>query len=56
MRQALGWGLLLALAYPASSAWQALRGRRAYRDNAFEVAARAYETDTSRATRARDKS
>lgn len=43
VRQALGWGPLLALAYPASSAWQALRGRRAYRDNAFEVAARAAE-------------
>jgi hypothetical protein len=43
VRQALGWGPLLALAYPASSLWQALRGRRAYHDNAFEVAARAAE-------------
>jgi hypothetical protein len=43
VRQALGWGPLLAVAYPVSSLWQALRGRRAYHDNAFEVAARAVE-------------
>lgn len=44
VRQARAWGPLLALAYPASSIWQVLRGQHAYRDNAFEVAARAAET------------
>lgn len=37
------WGPLFFLAYPASSAWQALCGRRAYFDNHFEVQARADE-------------
>ncbi|MEO8486828.1 MAG: signal peptide prediction [Betaproteobacteria bacterium] len=30
------WGPLFVPAYALSSAWQWLRGRRAYRDNAFE--------------------
>lgn len=34
------WGPVFLLAYPASSLWQWLRGRDAYRDNAFEVQAR----------------
>ena len=34
------WGLLFFLAYPASSLWQLLRGRRPYWDNGFEVQAR----------------
>ena len=34
------WGPLFFLAYGASSLWQLLRGRRPYRDNAFEVQAR----------------
>ena len=41
VRQYEQWGPLFFLAYPASSAWQWLRGRRAYRDNWFEVQARA---------------
>lgn len=35
------WGPLFFLAYGASSLWQLLRGRSAYRDNHFEVQARA---------------
>lgn len=34
------WGPLLAVAYPLASLAMLLRGRRAYRDNPFEVAAR----------------
>lgn len=34
------WGPLFLLAYPLASAWQWLRGRRAYWDNPFEVQAR----------------
>ena len=41
VRQYEQWGPLFFLAYPAASAWQWLRGRRAYRDNWFEVQARA---------------
>ena len=40
VRQYERWGPLFLLAYPAESAWQWLRGRRAYVDNRFEVAAR----------------
>lgn len=40
VRQYERWGPLFLLAYPAESAWQWLRGRRAYLDNRFEVAAR----------------
>lgn len=41
VRQYEQWGILFLLAYPASSLWQLLRGRRAYADNWFEVQARA---------------
>ena len=41
VRQYERWGPLFFLAYPAASLWQWLRGRRAYRDNWFEVQARA---------------
>jgi hypothetical protein len=34
------WGLFFFVAYPLASLWQWLRGRRAYWDNPFEVAAR----------------
>lgn len=34
------WGPVFFFAYPASSLWQLLRGRRAYWDNHFEVEAR----------------
>ena len=37
------WGPLFFLAYGASGLWQLLRGRRPYRDNAFEVQARRLE-------------
>lgn len=40
VRQYERWGPLFLLAYPAESVWQWLRGRRAYLDNRFEVAAR----------------
>jgi len=40
VRQYERWGILFFLAYPASSVWQLLRGRKAYRDNCFEVQAR----------------
>lgn len=43
VRQAARWGPVFPLAYVASSAWQACRGRRPYRDNAFEVDARTAE-------------
>lgn len=37
------WGPLFFFLYPASSLVQALQGRHAYRDNHFEVQARAFE-------------
>jgi hypothetical protein len=40
VRQYERWGALFLLAYPAASAWQLLRGRRAHRDNPFEIEAR----------------
>lgn len=43
VRQYERWGPVFFLAYPASSLWQLLRGRRAYWDNHFEVEARALE-------------
>lgn len=43
VRQYERWGILFFLAYPLSSAWQWLRGRHLYRDNVFEVEARAAE-------------
>lgn len=41
VRQYERWGVAFFLAYPASSLWQLLRGRNAYRDNRFEIQARA---------------
>jgi Domain of unknown function (DUF4157) len=41
--QTMQLGPLMPLAYVASSLWQVLRGRRLYRDNWFEVRARAAE-------------
>ena len=41
VRQYERWGVLFFLAYPLASAWQLLRGKRAYYDNSFEVEARA---------------
>lgn len=41
VRQYERWGTLFFLAYPISSLWQVMRGRRAYWDNYFEVQARA---------------
>lgn len=37
------WGPLMPFAYIGSSLWQWARGRRLYRDNPFEVRARAAE-------------
>jgi hypothetical protein len=41
VRQYERWGALFFLAYPAASLMQLLCGKRAYRDNRFEVQARA---------------
>ena len=41
VRQYERWGPAFLIAYPLASAWQALRGRRAYYDNPFEAEARA---------------
>lgn len=43
VRQAERWGPLFPVLYVLSSVWQLLHGREAYRDNHFEVAARAAE-------------
>lgn len=43
VRQYEQWGPFFLLAYGASSVWQLLRGRRAYRDNFFEREAYALE-------------
>ncbi len=43
------WGPALWLAYPLASLFQWARGRRAYRDNCFEVQARAVERGTGAA-------
>ncbi|HEX9046570.1 MAG TPA: hypothetical protein VF988_06040 [Verrucomicrobiae bacterium] len=43
------WGPLFLIAYPAESLLQFLRGRRAYLDNRFEVAARAGESPAIKA-------
>jgi hypothetical protein len=40
VRQYEQWGVFFLLAYPVASLWQLLRGRRAYKDNWFEVQAR----------------
>jgi hypothetical protein len=39
VRQCERWGPLFFAAYLAAGAWQWLRGRSAYRDNPFEIAA-----------------
>lgn len=43
VRQAARWGIVFPLAYLASSAWAAFRGRNAYWHNRFEIAARKAE-------------
>lgn len=43
VRQAACWGIVFPLAYLASSAWAAIRGRDAYWHNHFEIAARKAE-------------
>lgn len=43
VRQAERWGIAFPLAYLASSAWAALRGRDPYWHNHFEIAARKAE-------------
>jgi hypothetical protein len=43
VRQCERWGPLFFPAYLAAGAWQGLRGRSPYRDNPFEIAARAAE-------------
>lgn len=43
VRQAARWGIVFPLAYLASSAWAAIRGRDAYWHNRFEIAARKAE-------------
>lgn len=43
IRQYERWGPLFLPAYAASSLWQLVRGRRAYRDNFFERQAYAHE-------------
>ncbi len=50
VQQGLAWGPLFPIAYVAAGTWQALRGRRWYMDNPFEVAARA-AADRARAPR-----
>lgn len=40
VRQYEHWGPVFLVAYPLSGVWQWLRGRRAYKDNYFEVQAR----------------
>lgn len=48
VRQYERWGPLFFFAYGASSLWQLLKGRGAYRDNHFEVQARALGTQARR--------
>lgn len=43
VRQASRWGFVFPLAYLASSAWAAIRGKDAYWHNRFEIAARKAE-------------
>lgn len=44
VRQYERWGIFLFVLYPASSAWQLLRGRGPYWHNTFERQARAAQT------------
>lgn len=48
VRQYERWGVLFYAAYPAASFWQLLRGHRPYRDNWFEIQARAKESTERR--------
>jgi hypothetical protein len=48
VRQYERWGPFFFVAYAASSAWQVLKGRRAYWDNYFEVQARKCSGDEQR--------
>jgi hypothetical protein len=50
VRQYERWGPAFLPAYAFSSAWQVLRGRHLYRDNAFEIEARALERRPDDAT------
>jgi hypothetical protein len=50
VRQCERWGPLFFAAYLLAGAWQWLRGRDAYRDNPFEVQARAAAADDDEAT------
>lgn len=43
VRQAARWGVIFPIAYLASSAWAAIRGKDAYWHNRFEIAARKAE-------------
>jgi hypothetical protein len=43
VRQAMRWGIFFPFVYLASSAWAAIRGRDAYWNNKFEIAAREAE-------------
>lgn len=43
--QSTRWGVFHFLAYYVASVWAWANGKDAYKDNAFEVAARAAETD-----------
>ncbi len=43
VEQAARWGIVFPIAYLASSAWAAIRGRDAYWHNRFEIAARKAE-------------
>jgi len=45
VRQYERWGVFFFLAYPVAGAWQLLRGRRAHRDNPFEIEARNAEVE-----------
>lgn len=45
------WGPFLALAYPLASLSALARGRRAYRDNPFEIAARRARRAATRGSR-----
>lgn len=49
VRQCWALGPLMIAAYPAASLWCVLRGRRAYRDNWFEVEARRLSAVSPRA-------
>lgn len=46
VRQAAHWGMFFPIVYLAASAWALLRGKDAYWNNVFEVAARRAEQQT----------